>query len=62
MINYYLCVFDSESNTVEILDTFETLQSAIDAMDALQSFTDLHSWIGQVPSRLQKYEAEPILY
>ena len=63
MIMFYLCVKETPDDLVSVIDTFDTLNEAVEAMDLLaEHCPSYHFWIGQVPSRLQRLEAEPILY
>jgi hypothetical protein len=62
MLKFYLCAQNSPDDAVEIIETFDSIDAAIASMDAILSMTDCHVWIGQVPSRVQHYECEPILY
>jgi hypothetical protein len=62
MIAYYICVQEGSGEPIQIIDCFENINDAIQALDALEGFTPHQYWIGQVPSRSVRYEAEPILY
>lgn len=62
MIAFYICVQENPGEPIQIIDCFENINDAIEALDSLQELTLSHCWIGQVPSRIVRYEAEPILY
>lgn len=61
-IQYYVCGQEDPLKQINVIESFESIEDAIESLDILMAeLPDHNFWIGYVPSKVE-FHCEPVTY